>query len=109
MTDAPAPTPTDEGKSTFVIVPNLELFLELDGRVSYLEANTPAHDDTPTDGGEADLAQLHDRLDRHRSEIEEIKNRYNALIRYLGSTDLASAAPAAAQDTVQPQSRNMIP
>lgn len=109
MTDSPATTAitTEDGKQTFVIVPTLDGYIELADRVSHLEANVPA--DGPADDGGADLGDVHDRLDRHRAEIEEIKRRYNALIRYLGSTNLTDAPPAENQDTVQPQSRNMIP
>lgn len=111
MTDAPTTgSKTDDGKNTFVIVPTIDGYIELADRVSHLEANMPATGDVDDDApDDTDLGQVHDRLDRHRDEIEEIKRRYNALIRYLGSTDLAAAPPAASQDTVQPQSRNMIP
>jgi hypothetical protein len=108
MTDAPATTslPTQDGKPTFGIVPTLDGYLELAARVEHLEANVPAtgDDDSLNDD---DAAQLHERLDRHRAELEEIKRRYNALIRYLDS-GLTPSAPVQADDTVQPASRNMI-
>lgn len=76
---------TPDGKPTFTIVPTLDGYVDLAQRVEHLEANVPATvpDTDVPDSGEID--QLHDRLDRHRGEIDEIKRRYNSLVRWLNT------------------------
>lgn len=100
MTD---PTPAAEpAKSLFEMVPTSEAYMQLAAQVAdiiedveHLQASTPAiPDDETTPDDSTDTSVLSARLDRHRTEIEEIKKRYNALIRYLGSTDLPAAQPA---------------
>lgn len=111
MTDQTA-TATD--KPLFVMAPTSDAYMQLvsqvsdlAGDVAELQAHTPAtggsDDDVPA-VSEDELDAIHSRIDRHRAEIEEIKKRYNQLVRYLDAS-LAPAQPVSSQDTIQPQTR----
>jgi hypothetical protein len=107
VTDSTTDATTDDGKATFEVVPTLAGYLELAERVNHLEANQPAtgsSDDVVAPVSEDELDAIHSRIDRHRAEIEEIKKRYNQLVRYLDAS-LAPAQPVSSQDTIQPQTR----
>jgi hypothetical protein len=108
--DTTSAVPTvGDGKPGFHIVVSLDEFITLADRVAHLEANQPASGASEGEVSEDDLEQVHARLTRHRDELEEIKRRYNALIRYLDATMLTPAQAATSQDTVQPPTaRNMI-
>lgn len=107
MTDQ---TTTD--KPLFVMAPTSDAYMQLASQVGDLAedvAELQAH--TPASGGddasavsEDELDAIHSRIDRHRAEIEEIKKRYNQLVRYLDAS-LAPAPAVTAQDTIQPQTR----
>lgn len=63
----------EDGRGPLAIVVTLEGWLELERRVQALEA-----------GAEATVpARIVKRLDRHRSDIEGIKGRWNDLVDYL--------------------------
>jgi hypothetical protein len=120
LTDATIPAlPADgEGKPTFQIVPTLDGYLELAEQVAELQAQLPAAGGTGgSDLADDDIDDLHDRLNRHRRDIDQTRNLLNDLIRYLdtlfgkpapGGNSVAPAPMVSAQDTIQPQRRDLI-
>lgn len=100
MTD---PTTTAAQDKSLVIVPTLQGWLELAERVEALEAAAPAT--VPDDVEPLTLQSLSDRLDRHRGELEDIKGRWNQMIRYLrlqtGPTPTSAAAAAETPESYQ--------
>lgn len=79
---------TDDGgkpaPESFVIVPTLDGWKGLDGRLRQLEqrAAEPIAPLPPTIGADQGAA---DRLDRHRRELEQLKSWCNAMTRYLAA------------------------
>lgn len=93
----PAPTP-DEGPE-FVVTPTLRAFREIVERIEHLESHAPAIDEDDAadeQAGGADLTLVHERLTRHRGEIEAIKRAVNGLIRFVqGEAPIPAEIPAA--------------
>lgn len=89
----------------FVIVPALPAWRELEERVRVAEQRVAALERRPaaTVPVEApDVAQLLERLDRHRQELDEVKRRYNDLAEFL---DLYynRSTPSPAQPAAPPE------
>lgn len=115
MTDQ---TATSETKPLFASHVTPDAYLELVQEVTdlredveHLQANSlalPADDDTDDEGDvpagtdtRFEVAQLTDRVNRHRAEIEDIKRRVNQIIGFL-SAPIQQTSAAADGNTITP-------
>lgn len=86
MSDAITPDPPAAEEDPLAIVPTLAGFLALSRRVEVLESQGAAT--VPPGDVLAPPEAVQRRLNRHREDIDEIKKRYNKLVRYLESLNL---------------------